>query len=406
MIRSSNVSLKFSNASKKESVESFVDEYARVVSVFVDEFWTMDKVPKLLPHEVTTKPDTWLSARARQCAAKQASGIVRGTKAKANKREWQINEFIRLGMHKKARRLKRIHDLKGMSKPDITNVCPELDSRFISIDLDNKTSFDGWVSISSIGNKVKLDLPFKKTRHFLEMTRKGKLKPGIRLSKDYATLMFEIDAPQPKKDGKTLGIDIGVKNVISCSNGFASNKDNHGHDLDSILKKLSRRKKGSNGFHRATSHRENHVNWSINQLNLADIKQVNIEKIRHLRSGKRTSRHMGHWTYTTIFGKLERYCEEQGVLVRQVNPTYTSQRCSECGWVRKGNRRGKLFKCDKCSTSMDSDLNASINLSLDLRPIGQKERLSQNNRKGFYWNVTGQEHIVPDTKKPVISYFS
>jgi hypothetical protein len=55
---------------------------------------------------------------------------------------------------------------------------------------------------------------------------------------------------------------------------------------------------------------------------------------------------------------------------------------------------------------MDSDLNASINLSLDLMPIGKKERLLQNNRKGFYWHVTGQEHIVPDTKKPAISYFS
>ncbi len=70
----------------------------------------------------------------------------------------------------------------------------------------------------------------------------------------------------------------------------------------------------------------------------------------------------------------------------------------KCGWVRKGNRNGKRFKCDRCPTDMDSDLNASLNLTFDLMPIGQKERLSKNNRTGFYWKQTGQESIVPGTR--------
>ena len=43
----------------------------------------------------------------------------------------------------------------------------------------------------------------------------------------------------------------------------------------------------------------------------------------------------------------------------------------------------------------DADLNAAINISLDLKPIGKQERLAQINRKGFYWLVSGQEPIVP-----------
>ena len=398
MIRSTNVSLKFSHQGKIFTLDDFIDEYKNLVSFFVDKLWSMEKIPKLIPIEITSKPESWLSARMRQCAAKQASGIVRGTKTKAAKREWQINHFIETGMLKKARKLQKIHDEKSVSKPDISRVCPELDSRFIEVDVDNETSFDCWITITSVGNKVKLQLPFKRTKHFNEMFLDGIMKNGLRLSKKYATIMFDIEDPEPKKEGGILGIDIGLKNTISCSNGFSSKQNNHGHDLNSITKVMSKRKKGSSSFKKSVSHRKNYINWSINQLNLKDIKQVNIENIKYLRKGRRTNRFMSHWTYTDIFGKLESLCQEQGVLVNKVNPTYTSQRCSACGWVRKSNRKGKRFKCEKCSLIMDSDLNASLNLALNLMPIGKKERLSQKNRKGFYWFEISHESIVHGTK--------
>jgi len=67
--------------------------------------------------------------------------------------------------------------------------------------------------------------------------------------------------------------------------------------------------------------------------------------------------------------------------------------------TRKGNRKLKQFKCDICGFAADADLNASINLSLDLSFITKKERLSQINREGFYWFEIGQEPIVPDVQK-------
>jgi putative transposase len=132
---------------------------------------------------------------------------------------------------------------------------------------------------------------------------------------------------------------------------------------------------------------------------LTGVKQVNLEKIKNMRKGKRTSRGLGHWTYTEIFGKLESRCNEQGVLVCKVNPIYTSQRCSECGWTRKGNRKGKSFKCDKCGFVSDSDLNASQNIALPLVGISNQQLLKQINRTGFYWLAEGQAPIVPVVSK-------
>jgi transposase len=134
-------------------------------------------------------------------------------------------------------------------------------------------------------------------------------------------------------------------------------------------------------------------------LNLDGVKIVNRENIRHLRKGKNTSRMMKHWNYAELFEKLDSKLIDAGVQINKLNPTYTSQRCSCCGWVRKGNRKKKQFKCDKCSFECDADLNASINLSLPLLPIGKQQRLKQLNRTGFYWNVERQDFIVPVTLK-------
>ena len=108
---------------------------------------------------------------------------------------------------------------------------------------------------------------------------------------------------------------------------------------------------------------------------------------------------LSHWTYKNIFEKVKSYCNECGVHVHEVNPTYTSQRCSSCGWTRKTNRKGKQFKCGKCGFAADADLNASTNISLPLAAISRQQRLKQINRLGFYWNVLDQEIIVPDVKK-------
>jgi transposase len=67
--------------------------------------------------------------------------------------------------------------------------------------------------------------------------------------------------------------------------------------------------------------------------------------------------------------------------------------------VCKRNRKLKKFKCEKCNFIADADLNASINLSLDLEPLGEKKHLSKANRKGFYWFLVDQECIVSGAQK-------
>ena len=409
MIKSTKSTLKFANNCKLSSLNQFLTEYTNVVQQFIDLLWN-EKIILTLPDKSTTsKIYSWISKRAIQCAAKQASSIVRGTRRKQEKRLYKIKELNKQGFFKQARKLKTVYDSALINTPKLNNLNTfeaELDSRFVNIDMNNQTSFDGWIALTSLGNKLSIRLPFKKHRHFNKLLEQGAMKQGIRLSRTGITFMFDMPEPAQVLQGNTLGIDVGQKTTLSVSNGQAIEADKHGHTYQTICKRLSRKIKDSKSFERTQRHRSNYIRWCVNQVNLDGVKRINVEKIRYLRKNKKTKRELGHWNYAELFDVLESRFEGHGVHVLQVSPTYTSQRCSVCGWVRKGNRKSKRFKCGECGYTHDSDLNASVNLSLDLTPIGEKERLQRKNRTGFYWLAAGQEPIVPDALKTRISCFA
>ena len=111
MILSSKITLSFTNQAKLTNLHQFIDEYRTVVSFFANDLWTHDKIPSLLPKNITDKVSTWLTARAIQCAAKQASGIVRGTQTKQQRRLFVINQLFKQKKVKKARILRRLYVL-------------------------------------------------------------------------------------------------------------------------------------------------------------------------------------------------------------------------------------------------------------------------------------------------------
>jgi putative transposase len=169
-------------------------------------------------------------------------------------------------------------------------------------------------------------------------------------------------------------------------------------------KTLSRKKKGSKAFKKTQDHRENFINWSINNLNLNDIKQINLENIINIGYKQGRSRFLSHFTNTLIRDKLLDYCNNAGVSVVLQSSTYRSQRCSCCGMVRKSNRKSKMYICKNCGMVMDADLNAAKNHEAVLPNIPFDLRKLSLNRKGFFWksdgfyDLTGTAFTVPFSK--------
>jgi putative transposase len=392
-ILSSSSSIKFTNSHKLDEIKDFIKEYKSLTQRIVDELWKdTSNVPTLIPKPMVDamKTYTWLSTRIIQCSGKQASAIVRGTLKKYNDRLFRLDELKNnpYTPPKSIEKLQKLIDETVLSCPVLDNVTPELDSRFIKVDMDNSTSFDIWITISSIGDrkhKKKIVIPLKRTKHFNKMYDLGTMKPGLRLSDKKITFNFEF-TKEEKTETTTVGIDVGQLNTITCSNGFSSVKNKDGYDLDKINNILSRKKKGGRGFEKASTHRTNYINWSVNQLNWKDISSVKVEDLKDVRRGRKSSRKLSHWTYTLILKKLKQKSLQEDVLFDTVNPAFTSQRCNHCGWTQKRNRNGKSFYCRNCGYAADSDFNASVNISLELPSVPTEVRLRKFNRKGFFWN--------------------
>jgi IS605 OrfB family transposase len=193
-----------------------------------------------------------------------------------------------------------------------------------------------------------------------------------------------------------------MRTAFTSSDKHYSEQTLNGHTIETVCRIIARKKKGSKAFKRACQHRKNLIGFYKNRLDWNNIKTIKVEDIKYLRYKKRTSRYLSSFVYNEFFDKLNQTAEKLGVQVIKVCPTYTSQRCSCCGWTRKSNRNGKIFKCGKCDYFADADLNAAVNISLDLKPISVLERQKQSNLTGFYWSssiVSGQELIVPVVQK-------
>lgn len=72
-----------------------------------------------------------------------------------------------------------------------------------------------------------------------------------------------------------------------------------------------------------------------------------------------------NWPYYDLQTKIEQKAKEVGIVVRKINPKYTSQRCHKCGHISSENRKTQAnFVCEKCGYSTNADFNAAKNIAL------------------------------------------
>lgn len=407
---------KICNKNKLLSLSQFIDEYRNITQLIIDYLWNNEilynnkifNIQKDMldcPSFISTKDlnfNSNLSKRAIKCAATQACSIVKSTVEKRRKRLYILNKLIDEG-EDTSNLLKKLEN-NPINKPKITkNFKCELNSICCDF-IETNNSFDGFVQLKSIGKKYgKIRIPIKFHRQSNKWKKIGTLKNSFLISNNYIDMRWEIDFPNKKEKGIIVGADSGMRTCLTLSDGQSTKKCPHGHDLLSIGKKLSRRKPGSKGFQRAQDHRENYINWSINQLNFDGIKQINLEEIYDINRYKNTSKLLKRWKNTLIRDKIQKIGEETGVQINFQSSPYRSQRCFSCGYVNKLNRKGKVFLCRMCGYTEDADLNASLNHTKELPKINRNLLHLKLNKEGFYWieqgifNLNGEEFTVPHT---------
>ncbi len=197
-------------------------------------------------------------------------------------------------------------------------------------------------------------------------------------------LMLVIDLPEEKQienpDG-TLGVDLGIVNLATTNDGirFSGEKCEQVRRRYSALKArlqsvgswdAKKHLKRISGNERRFKKDTNHcISKQIVETAQGTNRAIALEDLRGIRSGSTVSKSLrsalGKWAFYELAAFIQYKAQLLGVPVVFVDPKYTSQQCSVCGFISKENRKSQSeFVCQACGHAENADINAAKNIAL------------------------------------------
>lgn len=348
VIRSSKCTLKFSTKEKISKIDKVLSEYGRVANIFIEYFWELDSLPsksKLLKPIVDIPlyeeaDPSWLTARLRKVAAREALDMVKSSRNR-----------------NKEKAVKPVHRGNRMHVScTIANLVPA----------KHEGSFDSWLRITSVGDNIVMDLPIKLHKHFNKWNERGRRLNSYVITRGYVQLSFEIDTGAKREGTKVVGVDTGINALASVSS-----RKQYGVDIKDSIERVKRCKRGSKGKKRAIRSLKQKIDEvAIDLILEEDPDLLVVERLKNLGHKskvkrlltKNVRRSIGIWNWRYWLTRVEQQCEINRISFRTVAPHYTSQTCTNCSHVDRGNRRGTKFKCQKCGHADNADINAALNI--------------------------------------------
>ncbi len=208
----------------------------------------------------------------------------------------------------------------------------------------------------------------------------------------YASILFEIEAEPIRIEREPIGIDVGVTNAVTDSNGNRYSIEEYSPKFQKELAKLvrlqkafARKEKGSRKrekvkirlakqYRRIADMRYDFLHqvsakYSENQAFVEDLNIKAMTKSargtkenpgKNVKAKSALNRSILQIGWGLFFQLLE--YKTNGYLVK-VDAKYTSQMCSRCGYTDKENRISQArFVCKSCGYEIHADINAAKNI--------------------------------------------
>jgi IS605 OrfB family transposase len=347
------------NASKLPKLDELAVEHRRVVQAYVD--WLIAREQRQ-PNKYADIPEqdvpTPLSDRWQRCAWQQACGIVQS---------WYANE--------------------RENPPVLRSRCIQANANVVVIEPSQTPRFDFWLRISTLeaGRPVRVPLSLygRAQESIAEFPR---LYTGVTLNQRegqwYATFVVERRGPKPPSS-KVVGVDMGMTNIVSTSESkrYGQVSPELRQRAERSAEKRRRKPKLNAGLKRknqptvdlgddrAEALARNEIGRALNQMldDLPDGAAVALERLS-VKEMRFKSRQMNRALRASPLGyvrdKLKFKLDERGLRYRSVQPAYSSQPCSHCGFTFPRNRRSQdKFVCLWCGHTANADENAASNLA-------------------------------------------
>jgi len=180
------------------------------------------------------------------------------------------------------------------------------------------------------------------------------------------------------KNGVVLGVDLNVTGAfaVTSTGAFIGSADHLNHKRDQYEHRRAHlQQTGTRSAHLTIkSIGSKFADWSLDWLHNrandlikaaknANVDGIIFENLDHIRENIANGSKFQQWAYAKFVELLEYKIESTALFVDTVNPAYTSQRCSHCGFTHDDNRDDKAFACQDCGYEVNADYNAAKNIA-------------------------------------------
>ena len=207
----------------------------------------------------------------------------------------------------------------------------------------------------------------------ISKTPSGKYFVSVFTEEEYVTPV--------KKSGKSVGVDMGLKDLLITSEGetFKNNRYTKRYErkLAKAQRHLSRKKKGSRGFENqklkvarlhekiANSRADYLHKCSISLVRRYDTICIEDLNVKGMEKNHRLAKSITDASWGIFVSMLTYKAEWNGKKVVKIDRYFpSSQTCNVCGYVNKHTKDLSVreWECPVCHTHHDRDVNTAINI--------------------------------------------
>jgi IS605 OrfB family transposase len=206
----------------------------------------------------------------------------------------------------------------------------------------------------------------------------GKIKDGSNFARDrkgnwFLNIVIDVNtmAPDARQPLRAVGIDLGLKDFATLSTGekIEAQRIYRGAEQALAVAQRARKKRRVSAIHIKIANRRNDFHHKLSHRLVREFDYIavgNVNAAGLARTSMAKSVLDAGWS--SFRSKLAYKAVKHGAWFEEVNESFTSQVCSNCGALPDSRPKGiadlgiREWQCSDCACVHDRDTNAALNI--------------------------------------------